>query len=202
MLAIGGGLVLGREGPAVQMGGRGRRRYLKVVEGITARTIDLDRGLVLRRTCRLRLLTLLYPGLVFVLEEVQRDFDPVRLWHGVPRGGGSRCSGAVGSESIPCFLCHQISNPAIGDACRRSRCLDRGCRIARRSFNRGLIASLNFYGRVKNKLAAAAITGAVIGMIGWFVPIVIGNGHALAELTLVGRIALLAIPGWFLTVSS
>ena len=60
---------------------------------------------------------------------------------------------------------------------------------------------------MKNKLLAAGITGALVGLIGWFVPIAIGNGHPLAELTIRGQIALLMIPVWFLvrfflTVSS
>jgi CIC family chloride channel protein len=60
---------------------------------------------------------------------------------------------------------------------------------------------------MKNKVLAAGLTGALIGLIGWFVPIAIGNGHPLAELTISGQIALITIPIWFLvrfllTVSS
>jgi CIC family chloride channel protein len=66
------------------------------------------------------------------------------------------------------------------------------------AFNRSLIFSLDFYGRMKHRTLAVGVMGAAIGLIGWFSPLAIGNGHALAEMTLSGKIALATIPAWFI----
>ncbi len=49
--------------------------------------------------------------------------------------------------------------------------------------------------------------GAVIGVIGWFSPMLVGSGHSLAEAALAGNLVFVVIPIFFLirflmTVSS
>ena len=56
-------------------------------------------------------------------------------------------------------------------------------------------------------ILASAIIGGVIGLVGWFSPLMIGSGHTLAETALTGKLTLSAIPIFFLlryllTVSS
>jgi chloride channel protein, CIC family len=46
-------------------------------------------------------------------------------------------------------------------------------------------------------LPAAALTGGIIGLVGWFSPLMLGSGHALAESTLKGDLLLAAIPLFF-----
>jgi CIC family chloride channel protein len=56
-------------------------------------------------------------------------------------------------------------------------------------FNRGLLTAIRLYARLPNRFVvpAAAITGRVIGLVGWFSPIMLGSGHTLAESTLEGN---------------
>ncbi|HEX9786972.1 MAG TPA: chloride channel protein, partial [Candidatus Binatia bacterium] len=72
VLAIGGGLALGREGPTVQMGGAvadGVARGMKVAPQDRLTLTAAGAGLAAAFNAPLS-------GLVFVLEEVQRDFRP------------------------------------------------------------------------------------------------------------------------------
>jgi CIC family chloride channel protein len=50
---------------------------------------------------------------------------------------------------------------------------------------------------VRFVLPAAAITGGLIGLVGWFSPLLISSGHSLAETTLKGDVLLTAIPLFF-----
>jgi CIC family chloride channel protein len=72
-----------------------------------------------------------------------------------------------------------------------------------------LLSTLNLLSGIqgKSRLGLAALVGAVIGVIGWFYPLVIGGGYALTELALAGGLALTALPLLFvvryiLTISS
>jgi CIC family chloride channel protein len=76
-------------------------------------------------------------------------------------------------------------------------------------FNRGLLTAVNGYGRLPARymVPAAAATGGIAGLVGWFAPLLLGNGHALAETALQGNMLLAAIPLFFvvrflLTVAS
>src|SRR5205814_6817112 len=74
-IAIGGGLALGREGPTVQMGGAvagGLGRWLKVSSPDRLVLIAAGAGAGLAAAFNAPL-----SGLIFVLEEVQRDFRPI-----------------------------------------------------------------------------------------------------------------------------
>ncbi len=66
-------------------------------------------------------------------------------------------------------------------------------------FNRGLITAIELYARLPARfvLPAAAITGGIIGLVGWFSPLMMGSGHALAESALKGDLLLAAIPLFF-----
>src|SRR5262249_10920687 len=63
-----------------------------------------------------------------------------------------------------------------------------------------LIATLDLFARIPPKLVvlAAALVGALIGLVAWFAPQAVGGGHPLAGGFLEGRAALAAIPRWFL----
>jgi len=75
ILAIGSGMALGREGPTVQMGGAvgdAISRWLKVSERERLTLISAGAGAGLAAAFNAPL-----AGLVFVLEEVRRDFQPI-----------------------------------------------------------------------------------------------------------------------------
>lgn len=195
LLAIGGGLVLGREGPTVQMGGAvgdAISKWLKVSprERLTLIAAGAGAGLAAAFNAPLS-------GLIFVLEEVQRDFHPVVFGTAFLAAAVADVIARLGADPFPVFSVAKYPTPPL-NTLPAFAILGIVAGLLGVIFNRGLVLSLNFYGRLKNRPAAAAITGAVIGLIGWFAPIAIGNGHPLAELTLGGQIALFAIPGWFL----
>jgi CIC family chloride channel protein len=63
-------------------------------------------------------------------------------------------------------------------------------------FNRSLLFVLARMGKLsgRNVLLVTAAVGAATGLIGWFAPGMIGGGHGLTEIALVGRVAFGAIP--------
>jgi CIC family chloride channel protein len=68
-------------------------------------------------------------------------------------------------------------------------------------FNRTLMGSIKLFGRlpVRFILPAAALTGGLTGLAGWFSPLLLGSGHALAEEALKGELVLALIPLYFVT---
>lgn len=196
LLAIGGGLVLGREGPTVQMGGAvgdAISKGLKVSprERLTLIAAGAGAGLAAAFNAPLS-------GLVFVLEEVQHDFHPVVFGTAFLAAAVADVVARLGADPFPVFSVAKYPTPPMATL-PAFAILGIVAGLLGVAFNRALVVSLNFYGRVKNRLVATAITGAIIGLIGWFAPNAIGGGHPLAELTLGGQIALFAIPAWFLT---
>jgi chloride channel protein, CIC family len=195
ILAIGSGLALGREGPTVQMGGAigdAISRLLKVSprERLTLISAGAGAGLAAAFNAPLS-------GLVFVLEEVQRDFHPVIFGTAFLAAAVADVVARVGADPFPVFSVTAYPTPPI-ISLPAFAVLGIITGLLGVFFNKGLIVSLDFYGRMKHKLIAVASTGAMIGLIGWFAPMAIGGGHSLAEMTLTGTIALAAIPVWFL----
>jgi CIC family chloride channel protein len=202
--AIGSGLALGREGPTVQMGGAVGAAISQVVkvsprERLTLIAAGAGAGLAAAFNAPLS-------GLVFVLEEVQRDFHPIVFGTAFLAAAVADVVARLGADPFPVFSMIKYPTPPLA-ALPAFAILGVLAGFFGILFNRGLVLALDFYGRMKNKTLATAITGATIGLIGWFIPIAIGTGHSLAELTLTGKIVLTAIPLWFivrflLTISS
>jgi CIC family chloride channel protein len=204
IVAIGSGLALGREGPTVQMGGAVGAAIsdaLKVSprERLTLIAAGAGAGLAAAFNAPLS-------GLVFVLEEVQRDFHPIVFGTAFLAAAVADVVARIGADPFPVFSITKYPTPPL-EALPAFAVLGILAGLFGIVFNRSLIFSLDFYARMKYKTLATAITGAAIGLIGWFVPTAIGTGHSLAEMTLTGKIALTAIPLWFivrflLTISS
>lgn len=192
--AIGGGLVLGREGPTVQMGGAVGAAVSQLVK-VTARErltlIAAGAGAGLAAAFNAPL-----SGLVFVLEEMQRDFQPIVFGAAFLAAAVADVIARLGADPFPVFSIVKYPTPPL-QALPAFAVLGMLTGLLGVLFNRSLIYSLNVYGRFKNRKLAVTLTGAVIGLIGWFSPMAIGSGHPLAELTLSGRVALAAIPAWF-----
>jgi CIC family chloride channel protein len=204
MIAIGSGLALGREGPTVQMGGAvgdAISRGLKVSPRERQTLISAGAGAGLAAAFNAPL-----SGLVFVLEEMQRDFRPIVFGTAFLAAALADVVARLGADPFPVFSISKYPTPPLS-ALPAFAILGVVAGLLGVVFNKSLVASLNFYGRMKNKYVAVAVTGGLIGLIGWFVPMAIGNGHPLAEMTLTGKIALTAIPLWLtirflLTISS
>lgn len=196
ILAIGGGLALGREGPTVQMGGavgNAVSSFFKVKPREQRTLIGAGAGAGLAAAFNAPL-----SGVMFVLEEIQRDFHPlvfgtvflsaaiadivVRYFSGGRTSFMVPNYPALSIASLPFFVLLGLVAGLLGVL-----------------YNRSLIRTINLFDlfKGKRKLGVAAIVGAVAGLVGWFSPIAIGSGHSLAEMVLVGKFALSSIPLFF-----
>lgn len=196
-LAIGAGLSLGPEGPAVQMGagagkavsdffGRSKTEELHLI------ACGAGAGLAAAFNAPLA-------GVVFVLEELRRNFSPFAL-------GGALVAAVVGDmvsrhilgplptfrmedglpvlplTTMPVFLMLGILAGILGAV-----------------FNWSLIASLELgdrFSRVPRWLRPL-LTLFLAGLLGYFLPEVLGGGHLLAEEALAGKVAWTLIPFLF-----
>lgn len=195
--AIGSGLSLGREGPTVQMGGAigdAIARGLKVSPGERLALISAGAGAGLSAAFNAPL-----SGLVFVLEEVRRDFQPIVFGAAFLAAAVANIVARIGTGQFPVFaipaydVLPLTSLPLfalLGILCGGLGVL----------FNRGLLASVNFYSKLSPRLILPAVmlTGGAVGLAGWFSPPVIGSGHSLAETALHGGLLLRVIPVLFL----
>ena len=193
-LGIGSGLALGREGPTVQMGGalgqmvaqwlRGnaRERHTLIAAGAGA-------GLAAAFNAPLA-------GVIFVLEELRRDFAPGALTGAFVASvtadvverlllGQSPVFHVAGPpvpplSSLPLFLALGLFAGLLGVA-----------------FNRALLASLRLFERTAAWPFGlpAGLAGVAIGIAGWFVPAALGGGAPLVAETLAGKVALGALAG-------
>jgi chloride channel protein, CIC family len=206
VLAIGGGLTLGREGPTVQMGGAvgaGISNWLNVParEQNTLITAGAGAGLAAAFNAPLA-------GVMFVLEEIQRDFHPYVF-------GGAFLAAAIAdivvrllSGGFPVFVIPNYPAPPMVSL-PIFVVLGLLAGLLGIVFNRSLLGTLDLFDHLQGhgKLAAVAVVGALVGVVGWFSPITIGGGHSLTELILTGKVALATIPLLFavrflLTISS
>jgi len=197
IFAIGGGLALGREGPTVQMGGAigdAVSKALKVSPRERRTLIAAGSGAGLAAAFNAPL-----SGLVFVLEEVRRDFQPIVFGAAFVAAVIADIVARIGAGPFPVFTVPNYPNPplpslvvfiVVGIAAGFLGVM----------FNRGLLGTMDLYGRIPDKyiVPAVALTGGIIGLIAWFSPISIGSGHTLAELALKGELLLGAIPLFFI----
>ena len=193
---IGGGLALGREGPTIQMGGAigqmvsgwfacsPRERQTLITAGAGA-------GLAAAFNAPLS-------GLVFVLEEVQRDFSQTVF--------AATLIAAVAADVVTRLLMGQLPvfHVAIHPipplpALPISLVLGLAAGVLGVAFNWSLVGALDLFGRVAHWPAwvTGAAAGAAVGCVGWFVPEALGGGHLLVERTLAGQVALPALAGFF-----
>lgn len=205
-LALGSGMALGREGPTVQMGGAvgdAVAGWLKVAPRERRTLIAAGAGAGLAAAFNAPL-----SGLTFVLEEVQRDFHPIVFAAAFIAAVVSDIVARLLAGSAPVFLIPHYPSPPILSLpfFVLLGIVSGGLGIL---FNRSLIGSMNFFDRFmgRQRLIMAGAVGALIGIISWYSPIMVGGGHSLAETALAGELALAAIPlmlilRFLLTVSS
>ena len=197
MLALGSGLVMGREGPSIQIAGAvadGISRGMKVSTRDRLTLIAAGAGAGLAAAFNAPL-----AGVVFVLEEVQRDFRPIVF-------GAAFLAAAVanivarllyGQQAV--FEVPFLAAPPLA-ALPGFVVLGALAGVLGVAFNRGLIGMQTWLSKwlAKSALGTVAVIGGLIGLIAWFSPIAVGGGHNLAEVTLLGQLTLAAIPLWFL----
>lgn len=196
VLAIGGGLALGREGPTIQMGAAvgelvARRLRVSARERGTLIAAGAGAGLAAAFNAPLA-------GMVFVLEELQRDFAPGAFIGAFVAAITADAVSRVLTGQMPAF--HVVLNgPPSLAGLPLFALLGVVCGVAGVGFNRVLLGSLNLAGWVSGRLGvlgawSGAIVGALVGIVGLLAPSMLGGGHALVEEVLSGRTPLGIIP--------
>lgn len=197
VLAIGSGLALGREGPTVQMGGAvgdavADWLHSSTRERLTLTAAGAGAGLAAAFNAPLS-------GLVFVLEEAQRDFRPVVFGAAFIAAATANIVTRLTSGQLPVFRVPSYPVPPL-TALPVFALLGIVAGLFGILFNRSVLRTLDrfaqFTGR-RSWLMIAAV-GALVGIAGWASPLSVGGGHDLAERVLTGQIVLAAIPLWFL----
>lgn len=195
-LALSSGLALGREGPTVQMGGAvgaavsewlqmGKRdRLVLIAAGAGA-------GLAAAFNAPLA-------GLIFVLEEVQKDFRQAVFGAAFLAAATADIVARFASGQFPVFRIPSYPVPSLA-VLPAFVALGLACGLLGVVYNRSLMGTIRLFSRIPSQLAvpAAGVVGAVVGMVAWFSPSAVGGGHTLAERFLDGRAALTMIPLWF-----
>ncbi len=196
LLALGSGMALGREGPTVQMGGAVGAAVADSLKSPTRERLTLmaagaGAGLAAAFNAPLS-------GLIFVLEEVQKDFRQAVFGAAFVAAAVANIVARSASGQLPVFAVPSYAVPAL-DALPIFALLGLLCGLLGVAFNRGLMGSLNIAAKIspRFKVLAAGVVGAIAGLIAWFLPLAAGAGHALTEEVLDGRMALTVIPLWF-----
>ena len=197
VLALGSGMALGREGPTVQMGGAigdAIARWLQVSARDRLVLIAAGAGAGLAAAFNAPL-----SGLVFILEEVQRDFRPVVFGAAFLAAAVADIVARFATGQLPVFIVPSYPPPPLA-AIPVFLILGTVTGILGVAFNLGILTILNWFERVPAHLrvAAAALVGGIAGLVAWFSPLAVGGGHDLAEEVLAGHFLLAAIPLWFL----
>ena len=196
VLAIGSGLALGREGPSVQMGVTAAH----VIGGLFRRNLN-DRRALIAGGAGAGLATAFNApgaGAVFVLEELVGRFD-ARI--GLVALGASAGAITVSQGLLGNALDFNVVAMAPGGVRDLLVFLLLGLFAGLLSVchNRFLLATLTLVERIEVRVEArAAAIGAMVGLLAWWVPHLVGGGDAITQQALNGGPMLVALPALFL----
>jgi CIC family chloride channel protein len=196
VLAIGSGLALGREGPTVQMGGAvgdGMARRLKGTpqDRLTLTAAGAGAGLAAAFNAPLS-------GLVFVLEEVRRDFSPAVFGAAFVAAAVADVVARLVSGQLPVLAVPNYAMPPLA-ALPAFALLGAFAGLLGVAFNKSLLAALDVMARfARTRTLLCVAVGALVGLVAWFYPLGVGTGHQLAETVLRGELNFAAVPALFL----
>ncbi len=191
VLAIGGGLALGREGPTIQMGGALGAAFAKVFSSNPGERLALiaagsGAGLAAAFNAPLA-------GVVFVLEEVQRGFTPNVFGAALIASVTADVVSRFANGQQPVYDIPFYDTPALGTLFLYPL-LGALAGVLSVAFTKGLLLALDGAARLPLKpLVLAAVVGGLVGGVSIFFPNVIGAGGSLIEQTLAGEVVLWAI---------
>jgi CIC family chloride channel protein len=191
--AIGSGLALGREGPTIQMGGAIGQAVSEWIgcEPVERRTLvaaGAGAGLAAAFNAPLS-------GLVFVLEELQRDFAPAVFTAVLVASVVSDLVERLASGQLPIFHVATHATPSLLTL-PPALVLGLAAGVLGVAFNRALLGSLDLFRRLRRwpPWLVGTVVGAAVGLVGWVDPEVLGGGDLLVVRTLEGGVALSALP--------
>ena len=197
LLAIGSGLALGREGPSVQMGAS-----LANLLGEVFRRNENDCRALLAAGAGAGLATAFNApigGAVFVLEELTRRFDTRVTIATLGASAGAITVARVLLGDTPDFLVERMPYPSFGTLpIYLTLGIIAGCLGA--AYNRVILTTLTVMERFREWpiVGRAAVIGAVVGLLAWFVPALVGGGDALTQRALAGAETVAAVSAVFL----
>ena len=192
LLAIGGGLALGREGPSVQMGANlaqfcGSIFRLPTTDRLALFASGAGAGLAVAFNAPMT-------GAVFVLEELVRRFD-IRI--AIAALGASCSAIAVASLFLgqePDFKVATLPDPRFWTG-PIFALLGILAGLAGVAYNRLIIRTCALFdGLTWRPELRALLIGALVGALAWFAPHLVGGGDIITQQALVGGIGLMALP--------
>jgi chloride channel protein, CIC family len=197
VLAIGAGLALGREGPSVQIGAS-----LAHFVGRAFRRNGPDCRVLLAAGAGAGLATAFnapIAGAIFVLEELVRQFE-TRI--AIAALGASATAMAVARLFLGNGPDFHVEHLPYADSNALALFLVLGvvAGLLAVAYNRtllGAIAAADRLGRLPVE-ARAALVGAAVGIVAWFVPGLVGGGEPITQRTLAGAATLSLLPLAFL----
>lgn len=197
VVAIGGGFALGREGPTVQIGGGigqliGRAFQRESHECRVLLAAGAGAGLATAFNAPIA-------GAVFVLEELVGSFNVSVTFATLGASASAICVSRVFLGQAPDFRVPAFDFLNFGVLPASIVCgIVMG--FVGVVYSRMILAALRWslsFDKLRGGLRAAAI-GAVIGLIGWFAPSLVGGGDVLTQQTLDGSLRLTALASIFL----
>ncbi len=180
IMAIGSGLALGREGPSIQLGGmvgKGFSRLSGRLKSEERMLISAGAGAGLAAAFGAPL-----AGVVFVLEELRKDFDPKVLL--------STMAASVTSEYVasfvfgldPVFAVFAFSKPTLNDYWM---ILVLGVLLGALGvlYNKAIAFSQDIQGKIRPAWLKALIACGMVVLMAYLYPVCLGSGHLLVEET-------------------
>lgn len=193
LLAIGGGLALGREGPSVQMGGTAA----VIVATITRRNIADLRVLVAGGAAAGLATAFNAPiaGGVFVLEELLKRFDPRTTVATLVASAAGFAAAHLLVQSQYEFEMKPLADPRLVES-GWIFVVGVATGLLGVLYNKAVMFGLHRTDASRwPKELRAGVTGAFVGVLVWLAPDLAGSGDNLTQSALLGRGALTAVVG-------
>jgi CIC family chloride channel protein len=197
LLAIGSGLALGREGPSVQMGAS-----VALLVGRVFRRRWPDCRVLFAAGAGAGLATAFnapIAGAVFVLEELVRRFEPHIAIAAVGASATAIVVARLFLGDAADFYVDALAYPRA-EAIPLYFVLGAAAGLVAIAYNRAILGTISLAERVPGLPAEwrAAVIGAMVGILAWFAPGLVGGGDPITQRCLGGAETLSMLPLLFL----
>ena len=204
IMAISSGLALGREGPSIQLGamvGKGFSRLSGRLKTEEKLLISAGAGAGLAAAFGAPL-----AGLVFVLEELRKDFDPKVLLSTIAASATAEYVASFVFGLDPVFAVFAFSKPTLQDYWM-ILILGVVLGVIGVLYNKAIAISQDLQSKIRPAWLKALIAALVVISLACVYPVALGSGHSLVEetgfgLNTAGAIGLLLLVRFFYSVYS